>query len=162
MLGPACNLSFYFFFCFFGPHPWYREGPRLGVELELLPGLRHSHSSTGSEPCLQMSLPLTATPDPSPTERGQRRNPQPHGSSLDSFPLRHDGNFESVSPRRCQEGGKLQAPVDVLLQRELPGQLNSPLSTREALSRLVTMTPWQLAWMQHSPAPGTPSVLPTA
>ena len=29
------NASFFFFFCFLGPHPWHMEVPRLGVELEL-------------------------------------------------------------------------------------------------------------------------------
>ena len=31
-------------------------------------GLHQSHSNTGSEPCLQPTPQLTATPDPSPTE----------------------------------------------------------------------------------------------
>ena len=52
-------------------------------------GLHHSHSNTGSELSLQATPQLTAMPDPSPTEWGQGLNPQPHGSQLDSFPLRH-------------------------------------------------------------------------
>ena len=32
-----------------------------------------------------------AMPDPQPTERGQRLNPQPHGSWSDSLLLHHDG-----------------------------------------------------------------------
>ena len=43
-------------------------------------GLRQSHSNVGSEPCLQPTPQLTATPDRSPTEQGQGPNPQPHGS----------------------------------------------------------------------------------
>ena len=38
------------------------------------------HSNTGSEPSLQPTPQLTATPDPEPTERGQRSNLQLHGS----------------------------------------------------------------------------------
>ena len=41
--------------------------------------LHRSHSSTGSEPRLQPTLQLTATPDPQPTEQGQESNLQPHG-----------------------------------------------------------------------------------
>ena len=43
-------------------------------------GLRQSHSHTGSEPRLQPTPQLTATPDPQPTEQDQGSNPQPHGS----------------------------------------------------------------------------------
>ena len=34
-------------------------------------GLRQSHSNVGSEPCLQPTPQLTATPDRQPTEQGQ-------------------------------------------------------------------------------------------
>ena len=43
-------------------------------------GLRQSHSNAGSEPSLQPTPQLTATPDRQPTEQGQGPNPQPHGS----------------------------------------------------------------------------------
>ena len=43
-------------------------------------GLHHSHSNTGSEPSLQPTPHLTATPNPQPTEQGQESNPQPHCS----------------------------------------------------------------------------------
>ena len=43
-------------------------------------GLRQSHSNAGSEPRLQPTPQLTATPDRQPTEQGQGPNPQPHGS----------------------------------------------------------------------------------
>ena len=53
------------------------EVPRLGAELELQ----------------QLAYATaTATADPEPTERSQGLNLQPHGSSSDSFPLRHDRN----------------------------------------------------------------------
>ena len=48
-------------------------------------GLHQSHSSTGSDLCLQPTPQLTAMPDPPPTERGQGWNPQPHGSQSDSL-----------------------------------------------------------------------------
>jgi len=40
----------------------------------------HSHSNSGSEPHMQPTPQLMATPDHSPTEQGQGLNPQPHGS----------------------------------------------------------------------------------
>ena len=43
-------------------------------------GLRQSHSNKGSEPSLQPTPPLTATPGPQPTDQGQGSNLQPHGS----------------------------------------------------------------------------------
>ena len=42
--------------------------------------LCQSHSNAGSEPHLQPTAQLTATPDRKPTEQGQGPNPQPHGS----------------------------------------------------------------------------------
>ena len=54
-------------------------------------GLHHSHSNAGSEPHLRPTPKLTAAPDPSPTERGQGSDPQPHGSYTDLFLLRHKG-----------------------------------------------------------------------
>ena len=42
--------------------------------------LRQSHSNAGSEPHLQPTPQLMATPDTEPTERGQGPNQQPHGS----------------------------------------------------------------------------------
>ena len=54
--------------------------------------LHHSHSNMGSEPHLQPTPQVTATPDPQPTEWGHRSNPHPHGYWLESFPLCHNGN----------------------------------------------------------------------
>ena len=90
---PFC---FFFFFFFFFPGlfraalkayggSWARS--LIGA---VAAGLRHSHVI--SEPRLWPTPQLTATPHPQPTERGQGSNPKPHGSSLDSFPLCHDGN----------------------------------------------------------------------
>ena len=46
-------------FCFLEPHAWYREVPRLGVELKLTAvGLHQSHSNVGSE--LQSATYTTA------------------------------------------------------------------------------------------------------
>ena len=42
-------------------------------------GLHHSHSKARSEPCLQPTQQLTATPDPQPIDRGQGSNPRPCG-----------------------------------------------------------------------------------
>ena len=48
-------------------------------------GLRQSHSNAGSELRLRPTPQLMAMPEPSPTERGQRSNLQPHGSQSDSL-----------------------------------------------------------------------------
>ena len=42
-------------------------------------GLRQSHNSAGSEPCLQPTPQLTAMLDPQPTEQSQGWNPSPQG-----------------------------------------------------------------------------------
>ena len=69
----------FFCFCFLGPHPQHTEVPRLGVESAAVAGSHHSHSNTGSDPHLQPTPQLMATPDPRHTEQGQGLNPQPHG-----------------------------------------------------------------------------------
>ena len=76
------NLILLFVFLpFLGLFLWHMEVPRLGVELELQTSVLHqNHSNAGSEPCLQPTPQLTATPDRQPTEQGQGLNPQPHGS----------------------------------------------------------------------------------
>ena len=58
----------------------YESSQAQGPIRAVASGLHHSHSNTRSEPHLQPTPQLTATPDPSPTERGQGSNPQPHGS----------------------------------------------------------------------------------
>ena len=47
--------------------------------------LCQSDSNTGSEPCLQPTPQLMATPEPQPTELGQGWNPQPHGHQSGSL-----------------------------------------------------------------------------
>ena len=42
-------------------------------------GLHHSHSNSGSRPCLQPTSQLTATRDPWPTDQGWGSNLHPHG-----------------------------------------------------------------------------------
>ena len=59
-----------------GSHLWHME-ILIG---NVAAGLRQSHSNVGSEPRLQPTPQLTATPDPQPTEQGQGLNLQPHGS----------------------------------------------------------------------------------
>ena len=69
------------------------EVPRLGVQIRAVDtGLHRSHSNAGSEPHLGPTPQLTATPDPRPTEQGQRSNLHPHGLQLDLFLLSHGGN----------------------------------------------------------------------
>ena len=81
MLWIAFFLSFFllFFAFFLGPHSPHMEVPRLGVESELQLLADATAIATGSEPRLQCTPQVTATPDPQPTERGQGLNPHPHG-----------------------------------------------------------------------------------
>ena len=60
------SFFFFFFFSFLGPHPQHMESPRLARNWigATAAGLHHSHSNTGSEPCLQPTLQLSATLDP--------------------------------------------------------------------------------------------------
>jgi len=59
---------FFFFFCLFAiswAAPAAYEGSQTrGPIGPVATGLRQSHSNTGSEPCLQPTPQLTATPDP--------------------------------------------------------------------------------------------------
>ena len=49
---------------FLGPHLWHMEVPRLGGRTGIVAaGPHHSHSNARSEPCLQPTPQLTATPD---------------------------------------------------------------------------------------------------
>ena len=77
-------FSFLFFFClcaFSGAAPAAYGGSQArGLIGAVAAGLRHSHSDAGTEPHLQLTPQLTATPGPQPTEQGQVSNPQPHGS----------------------------------------------------------------------------------
>uniref|UniRef100_A0A4X1SPA0 Cationic amino acid transporter C-terminal domain-containing protein n=1 Tax=Sus scrofa TaxID=9823 RepID=A0A4X1SPA0_PIG len=81
-------LFFFFFFFFFfvfllflWAAPVAYGGSQVrGAIGAVATGLRQSHSNTGSEPCLQPTPQLTATPDHQPTVQGQGPNPQPYGS----------------------------------------------------------------------------------
>ena len=87
------------FFCFIFNFFIFRAAPkacgssqardRIGA---VAAGLRHNHSTSGSEPCLLPILELRATLDPYPTEQGQGLNLRCHGCYSESFPLSHDGN----------------------------------------------------------------------
>ena len=80
-------LNFYFLFIYFCLFAFSRAASaayggsqargRIGA---VASSLRQSHSNLGSEPRLQPTPQLTATPDPYPVEQGQGPNPQPHGS----------------------------------------------------------------------------------
>ena len=80
-------LFFYFFiFVFSRAVPAAYGGSQARGLIEAI-----AASNVGSEPHLRPTPQLTAMPDPQPTERGQRSNPQPHGSQLDSL---------TIEPRR--------------------------------------------------------------
>ena len=78
------HLQKKFFFAFFAislAAPVAYGGSQARSQIRALAtGLRQGHSNAGSEPCLQPTPKLTATPDPQPTEQGQGSNLQPHGS----------------------------------------------------------------------------------
>ena len=78
------QIIFFFFFCLFAIS-WaapaaYGVSQARGLIGAVAASLRQSHSNAGSEPRLQPTPQLTATPGPQPTEQGQGPNPQPHGS----------------------------------------------------------------------------------
>ena len=77
-------LFYYFIFCLFAIS-WaaptaYGGSQARGPIGAVATSLCQSHSNAGSEPRLQPTPQLTATPDRQPTEQGQGPNPQPHGS----------------------------------------------------------------------------------
>ena len=58
------NVFIYLFIVFWGPHPRQMEVPRLRGQIgAAAANLHHSHSNSGSEPSLQPTLQLKATPD---------------------------------------------------------------------------------------------------
>ena len=76
------NTVIFFFglFVFFRATPaTYGGSQGRGWIRAIATGLHQSHSNTGSEPRLQPTPQLTATPDLWPTERGQGSNPHPDG-----------------------------------------------------------------------------------
>ena len=61
----SCFVLFLFLFLLFRVTPLAYGGPQLrGQVRAVAAGLHHSHSNTGSEPCLRPTPQLTATPDP--------------------------------------------------------------------------------------------------
>ena len=59
------SFLFLFFFFFLGLQLQHMEVPRLGGQIKAkAAGLQHSRSNVGSEPPLQPTPQLTATPDP--------------------------------------------------------------------------------------------------
>ena len=67
-LGCSCLFIYLFIYCLFvssraAPVAYGGSQARGGIGA-IVTGLRHSHSNTGSEPCLQSTPQLTATPDP--------------------------------------------------------------------------------------------------
>ena len=71
-------LFFGFFKSFSRAAPMAYVGSQArGLIRAVATGLHRSHSSAGSEPRLQPTPQLRATPDPSPTEQGQGSNPHP-------------------------------------------------------------------------------------
>ena len=83
---------FFFFFAFWATRIAYGSFQAWGRIRAAAAGLHHSHSNSGSKPCLQPTPQLTAALDPQPSERGQEMNWHPHVYLSDSFPLRHSGN----------------------------------------------------------------------
>ena len=75
---------FIYFFCLFAfsraALEAYGGSQARGPNGAVAAGPCQSHSSARSEPRLQPTPQLTATPGPEPTEQGQGPNPQPHGS----------------------------------------------------------------------------------
>ena len=74
-------LFFLSFFAFSRAAPTAYGGSQARGRIEAIAaGLRQSHSNAGSQPHLQPTPQLKATPDPQPPGQGQGSNPQPHGS----------------------------------------------------------------------------------
>ena len=74
-------LLFFFSFCLLRAAPAaHGDFQARGLIGAIATSLCHSHSNARPELRLQPKPQLMATPDCRPTERGQRSNPQPHGS----------------------------------------------------------------------------------
>ena len=101
-------LVFCLFVCLFPFVSLFRAGPAAYVNSQArvqiraaAAGLHHSQRNAGSEPQMRPTPQLMVTPDPRPTEWGQRWNPHLHGSFsvtlykriiVISFLLCHDAN----------------------------------------------------------------------
>ena len=66
--GPSPHVSLFFLFLFlflFRATPMaYGSSQDRGLIRGIVAGLRHNHSNTGSEPCLQLTPQLSTMPDP--------------------------------------------------------------------------------------------------
>ena len=71
--------KFFFFLLFRATLAAYGGSQSRNLIGAIAAGLHHSHSNSGSEPCLWPSPQITATPYPQPTEQGQGLNPHPPG-----------------------------------------------------------------------------------
>ena len=78
--GEPRRKAINFFFFFFRAAPVaYESSWAMGHIGAAAASLHHSHGNARSELNLQLMPKLVATPDPSPTKRGQGLNPHPHG-----------------------------------------------------------------------------------
>ena len=123
------NFILFFFFCFQGHTKAYGSSQARGQIRAASARLRHSHSNTRSETCLQPTPELT--PDPQPTEQGQGSSPHPQ-RQLDYFLLRHNRNSQDLYPlrrsRHLRSSGTVLIEVHkVFLLLPPPGPLSSPL-----------------------------------
>ena len=74
-----CRFLFFLLFFWGGVTPVaYGSSQDRGPIEAVAASLHHSHSNTGSKPCLRPTPQLTATGDPSPTEQAQGSNLHPH------------------------------------------------------------------------------------
>ena len=89
------TFLFFFVFClfFFRTAPTACGGSQARDLIGAVAASLHTATAT-QDPSRMCDLHHSPTPDLQPTEQGQGRNPQPYGSSSDSFPLRHDRNSD--------------------------------------------------------------------
>ena len=81
-----CIYFYFYFFVFYRATPRHnRDSQARNLIGAVAAILGQSHSNVRSEPHLRPTPQLLAMLDPSPTERGQGSNLQPHGSYSDSF-----------------------------------------------------------------------------
>ena len=102
-LHKFCPLTFFFFFWpFRATLMAYQNSQARGWIGVAATSLHHSHSNSGSKLHLWPAPKLVVMPDPQPTERGQRSNPHPHGTSWVHKLLSHNRNSLSIY-RHCDQ-----------------------------------------------------------
>ena len=85
--------SFFLSFLLFRPTPMASGGSQARDQVgSTAASLPHSHSNAASEPQLQPTSHLRQCWILNPLSKVRDQNLQPHGSSLDLFPLCHNGN----------------------------------------------------------------------